>query len=245
MTSSVSSPPSQPFAGIELGGTKCVAILAHGTERELRPMRGANPLRHPYRERRPERAGDFRGDEHAAARNTDDSHLAAIADVAEKRQKLPPSLGAILQHQVFLLFPFPGLKIEARGPGGMPLFVARTGYTGEDGFEIIVPEEHAAALWTALAAAGVHPAGLGTRDTLRLEAGMNLYGQDMDEGITPWEAGLAWTVPAGSAAAIMSASGAASAIFAMAVPSSRLLWAGILSARSREDALLATNRQLA
>ena len=83
---------------------------------------------------------------------------------------------------------------EARGPDGMPLFVARTGYTGEDGFEIIVPEERAAALWNALAAAGVHPAGLGARDTLRLEAGMNLYGQDMDEDVTPWEAGLAWTV---------------------------------------------------
>ncbi|WHZ19504.1 MAG: Aminomethyltransferase (glycine cleavage system T protein) [Rhodanobacteraceae bacterium] len=83
---------------------------------------------------------------------------------------------------------------EARGPDGMPLFVARTGYTGEDGFEIIVPEWHAVALWDALAAAGVHPAGLGARDTLRLEAGMNLYGQDMDEDITPWEAGLAWTV---------------------------------------------------
>jgi aminomethyltransferase len=83
---------------------------------------------------------------------------------------------------------------EARGPGGMPMFVARTGYTGEDGFEIIVPEQHAVALWEALAAAGVHPAGLGARDTLRLEAGMNLYGQDMDEAVTPWEAGLGWTV---------------------------------------------------
>ncbi len=83
---------------------------------------------------------------------------------------------------------------EARGPGGMPLFVARTGYTGEDGFEIILPEQHAATLWDALAAAGVPPAGLGARDTLRLEAGMNLYGQDMDEDATPWEAGLGWTV---------------------------------------------------
>jgi aminomethyltransferase len=83
---------------------------------------------------------------------------------------------------------------EARGPEGMPLFVARTGYTGEDGFEIMVPEAQAVALWNALAAAGVAPAGLGARDTLRLEAGMNLYGQDMEEDITPWEAGLAWTV---------------------------------------------------
>ena len=82
----------------------------------------------------------------------------------------------------------------AQGPHGMPLFVARTGYTGEDGFEIIVPQEHALALWEALQAAGVTPAGLGARDTLRLEAGMNLYGQDMDENVTPWEANLGWTV---------------------------------------------------
>lgn len=82
----------------------------------------------------------------------------------------------------------------AQGPHGMPLFVARTGYTGEDGFEIVVPAEHAVALWEALAAAGVAPAGLGARDTLRLEAGMNLYGQDMDETATPWEANLAWTI---------------------------------------------------
>ncbi|TDK22755.1 glycine cleavage system aminomethyltransferase GcvT [Luteimonas aestuarii] len=74
------------------------------------------------------------------------------------------------------------------------LFVARTGYTGEDGFEVVVPEERAIALWDALLAAGVKPAGLGARDTLRLEAGMNLYGQDMDEGVTPLEAALAWTV---------------------------------------------------
>ena len=82
----------------------------------------------------------------------------------------------------------------AQGPHGMPLFVARTGYTGEDGFEIIVPAEHAIALWEALAAAGVAPAGLGARDTLRLEAGMNLYGQDMDETVSPWEANLGWTI---------------------------------------------------
>jgi aminomethyltransferase len=82
----------------------------------------------------------------------------------------------------------------AQGPHGIPLFVARTGYTGEDGFEIIVPAEHAVALWEALAAAGVVPAGLGARDTLRLEAGMNLYGQDMDESVLPWEANLGWTI---------------------------------------------------
>jgi len=82
----------------------------------------------------------------------------------------------------------------AQGPHGMPLFVARTGYTGEDGFEIIVPAEHAVALWEALRATGVAPAGLGARDTLRLEAGMNLYGQDMDESVSPWEANLGWTI---------------------------------------------------
>ena len=82
----------------------------------------------------------------------------------------------------------------AQGPHGMPLFVARTGYTGEDGFEIIVPQEHAVALWQALIGAGVAPAGLGARDTLRLEAGMNLYGQDMDDTVSPWEANLGWTI---------------------------------------------------
>ena len=74
------------------------------------------------------------------------------------------------------------------------LFVARTGYTGEDGFEVMVPEAAAVDFWNRLLAAGVAPAGLGARDTLRLEAGMNLYGQDMDETATPFEAGLAWTV---------------------------------------------------
>lgn len=83
---------------------------------------------------------------------------------------------------------------EARTHDGAPLFVARTGYTGEDGFEIIVPEAHALALWNALLDAGVRPAGLGARDTLRLEAGLNLYGQDMDETVTPFEAALGWTV---------------------------------------------------
>lgn len=77
---------------------------------------------------------------------------------------------------------------------GVEVFIARTGYTGEDGFEVIVPEAQTVAFWNALLAAGVKPAGLGARDTLRLEAGMNLYGQDMDEDVTPFEAALAWTV---------------------------------------------------
>ncbi|MBR0343997.1 MAG: glycine cleavage system aminomethyltransferase GcvT [Rudaea sp.] len=77
---------------------------------------------------------------------------------------------------------------------GDDLFIARTGYTGEDGYEIIVAEKDAITLWNKLKDAGVVPAGLGARDTRRLEAGMTLSGQDMDETITPWEAALAWTV---------------------------------------------------
>ncbi|MFN3964690.1 glycine cleavage system aminomethyltransferase GcvT [Silanimonas lenta] len=87
----------------------------------------------------------------------------------------------------------PGAQVAGATLSG-PLFVARTGYTGEDGFEVIVPEGDAVALWEALEQAGVGPAGLGARDTLRLEAGMALYGQDMDETVSPLEAGLAWTV---------------------------------------------------
>ena len=74
------------------------------------------------------------------------------------------------------------------------VFVARTGYTGEDGFELALPAARAEDAWQALLRAGVSPCGLGARDTLRLEAGMNLYGQDMDETVTPAESNLAWTV---------------------------------------------------
>lgn len=74
------------------------------------------------------------------------------------------------------------------------IFVARTGYTGEDGYEILVPGEQAPELWNKLIEQGVKPCGLGARDTLRLEAGMNLYGSDMDESTTPLSAGLSWTV---------------------------------------------------
>jgi len=72
--------------------------------------------------------------------------------------------------------------------------VGRTGYTGEDGFELMLPAALAPQVWRGLLDAGVRPCGLGARDTLRLEAGMNLYGQDMDEGVSPLESGLAWTV---------------------------------------------------
>jgi aminomethyltransferase len=74
------------------------------------------------------------------------------------------------------------------------VMVGRTGYTGEDGFEIVLPATQVQATWQALQRAGARPCGLGARDTLRLEAGMNLYGQDMDEDVSPLDAGLAWTV---------------------------------------------------
>lgn len=96
---------------------------------------------------------------------------------------MPPDAMA----QMTALKPFTFLEIH-------DWFVARTGYTGEDGFEIIFPVDQAKELWEALLAAGVKPCGLGARDTLRLEAGMNLYGSDMDESVTPLESNLAWTV---------------------------------------------------
>lgn len=77
---------------------------------------------------------------------------------------------------------------------GSPAFVARTGYTGEDGFEVMVDPVIGRQLWQSLSNQGATPCGLGARDTLRLEAAMSLYGQDMDDGITPLEAGLGWLV---------------------------------------------------
>jgi aminomethyltransferase len=73
-------------------------------------------------------------------------------------------------------------------------FIARTGYTGENGFEIMLPAQEAPELWDKLMAAGVKPIGLGARDTLRLEAGMNLYGHDMDENTSPLAANMGWTI---------------------------------------------------
>ena len=94
----------------------------------------------------------------------------------------------------------PGLRTASEALGAFfgaqsgDSFVARTGYTGEDGFELLLPAGRAPDAWQRLRDAGVRPCGLGARDTLRLEAGMNLYGQDMDRSVTPMECGLAWTV---------------------------------------------------
>jgi aminomethyltransferase len=89
--------------------------------------------------------------------------------------------------QALALAPFSGTAVG-------DWFVARTGYTGEDGFEIMLPAAEAERVWRELNALGVVSCGLGARDTLRLEAGMNLYGNDMDETTHPLESGLTWTV---------------------------------------------------
>jgi aminomethyltransferase len=91
-----------------------------------------------------------------------------------------------------LLKPFNAAKVDV-APFG-ELMIARTGYTGEDGFEVVLPAAAVCQFWDALQRQGVRPCGLGARDTLRLEAGMNLYGQDMDDSVSPLDAGLAWTV---------------------------------------------------
>jgi len=103
------------------------------------------------------------------------------------RIKASESIPPDLQRAAFELKPF-----SAAEQGDW--LVARTGYTGEDGFELILPAGEAATLWRSLRDAGVVPCGLGARDTLRLEAGMNLYGQDMDEDTGPVESGLGWTI---------------------------------------------------
>jgi aminomethyltransferase len=105
----------------------------------------------------------------------------------EARGKVLPLLEPSAREAAAALTLFHALEIE-------DWLVARTGYTGEDGFEIMLPGGEAEAFWNALAAAGVRPCGLGARDTLRLEAGMNLYGTDMDESVSPLVSGLGWTV---------------------------------------------------
>ncbi|MGD8909236.1 MAG: glycine cleavage system aminomethyltransferase GcvT [Chromatiales bacterium] len=103
------------------------------------------------------------------------------------RAKVLPLLSEALQQAGAVLKPF-----NAAADGEW--FLARTGYTGEEGFEIMLPADQAVDFWRRLKRAGVEPCGLGARDTLRLEAGMNLYGSDMDEETSPLESGLGWTV---------------------------------------------------
>ncbi len=103
------------------------------------------------------------------------------------RELAAPCIDADHREAALALKPFFGMEAG-------DMFVARTGYTGEDGWEIVMPAAQAPAIWDRLLAAGVTPCGLGARDTLRLEAAMNLYGSDMDETVSPLEAGLGWTV---------------------------------------------------
>lgn len=103
------------------------------------------------------------------------------------KAKVATVLTAAQQQAVAGMKPFFGVQAG-------DLFIATTGYTGEDGYEIALPNELAADFWQKLLDAGVKPAGLGARDTLRLEAGMNLYGQDMDETVSPLAANMGWTI---------------------------------------------------
>lgn len=103
------------------------------------------------------------------------------------RETAATVLPAHLREQALALKPFAGTACD-------DYFIARTGYTGEDGWEIILPAGLASEFWASLAKAGVVACGLGARDTLRLEAGMNLYGTDMDESTSPLESGLGWTI---------------------------------------------------
>ena len=116
------------------------------------------------------------------------SELAMVAVQGPQARTLAASLIDEKWREAALnLKPFYGLEAD-------DYFIARTGYTGEDGWEIVLPADQAASFWQQCLDAGVSPCGLGARDTLRLEAGMNLYGTDMDETVSPLEAGLGWTI---------------------------------------------------
>lgn len=119
---------------------------------------------------------------------TEQPQLAMIAvqgpeSIEKAKQALNPEQVAVIEQLAI----FQGL------PCG-DWFIGRTGYTGEDGLEIMMPADEAIATWDKFLAQGIKPSGLGARDTLRLEAGMNLYGNDMDETISPWQANMGWTL---------------------------------------------------
>lgn len=119
---------------------------------------------------------------------TERDELAMIAvQGPQARQLAAPLIPEAHREAALELPPFFGMHAG-------DLFIARTGYTGEDGWEIVLPAADAANFWAACLASGIAPCGLGARDTLRLEAGMNLYGTDMDESTSPLVAGLGWTV---------------------------------------------------
>ncbi len=132
-----------------------------------------------------------------------------VTDISDGRAILAvqgPGAARLLERaldaRVMSLGRFGIAPIRTMGPDAC---IARTGYTGGDGFELFVPDAHAVRLWdlflSSAASTGIAPVGLGARDTLRVEAGLRLYGTDMDAATTPWEAGLGWTVAMGKAAA--------------------------------------------
>ena len=125
--------------------------------------------------------------DHAGAFNVDIRQRTDLAMVAVQGPEALPKLAQATRIDAEGLAPF---SFVERGTW----LVARTGYTGEDGVEVLLPASEAVSFWRHLQAVGVAPAGLAARDTLRLEAGLNLYGQDMIEATTPLESNLAWTV---------------------------------------------------
>jgi len=125
---------------------------------------------------------------------------AEVTDVSERTALLalqgPQAQAVLARHTDADLEAIPYYHFTVATVAGVPdVVVSRTGYTGEDGFELYFANERAVEVWTALTAAGdVVPCGLGARDTLRLEMGMALYGNDIDDGTTPYEANLGWIV---------------------------------------------------
>ena len=145
--------------------------------------------RHPGPEDQPPILSDISASLHVSGIEVIPRHDLAMIAVQgpNAKEKVYQALGEALRAPAGALKPFHAATVGE-------LFIATTGYTGEDGFEIILPAKAAPFTWQMLNEAGVAPIGLGARDTLRLEAGMNLYGSDMDETTTPLESGLAWTV---------------------------------------------------
>ena len=128
-------------------------------------------------------------------------HAGDLCEIHNRSEELaliavqgPQARGLCAQLASDALLELPSFAFGPATIAGQPVVAARTGYTGEDGFELFVPAEGARAVWNALAEAGAVPCGLGARDTLRLEARLPLYGSDMNADTTPYEAGLGWVV---------------------------------------------------
>ncbi|MBM3267281.1 MAG: glycine cleavage system aminomethyltransferase GcvT [Candidatus Sericytochromatia bacterium] len=127
---------------------------------------------------------------------------ATLIDASEKTALLAlqgPRAAALLQPLADMdLSALKAFRLAQGQVAGRDAIVARTGYTGEDGFEIVLSGDDAGAVWDALVAAGATPCGLGARDTLRLEAGLPLYGHEWDDATSPVAAGFGWTIKSGA-----------------------------------------------